>query len=562
MTSAIWLTRGVKGVAGQVEPGVASQVRVTMPRGDDCPTVPGLGPARMVTPGATSVSRRPMTLAGRYSVGTVLGFGGMGEVYSGRDRFLNRPVALKILRAELARDPAVLRWFEQEARMAARLAHPHVVSVFDVGEDRGVPFLVMEVLSGRTFGDEMDSGPMAVEAVRRVAYHILGALDAAHRAGVVHGDVKPSNILEADPSSTVWKLADFGVATDLFTVEAGAAAPRLGTGFTSGPSGAREVVGEMGRSGSDLTLAEQVAGQSSDLTLAGSMAGTVAYLSPERLAGESPTPSSDIYAFGVVLYEALSGHRNLRGTKSASLAGNRPSLQSLRSDLPGDLVAVVEVATDPDPRRRFASAAAMAAVLAGATRDAEPTAVVAAVLGSAAGLEAASSREDLVHPTRRTSRRHRVRYGAIAASAVLSVLAAALLVLARGHFDTVKPVHELVGTSISSTKGSGRHNPSTESTPPPTTSSGLSSASTVTAVPAATVSPKPYSSPVSVDSIVPVASTPSVKSTTGDTPGTSTAAATSGSTGSTGSTETSGTPSTATTPTSSGTSTAPTTSDS
>ncbi|MDA8061593.1 MAG: serine/threonine-protein kinase, partial [Actinomycetota bacterium] len=158
-----------------------------------------------------------MTLAGRYSVGTVLGFGGMGEVYSGRDRFLNRPVALKILRAELARDPAVLRWFEQEARMAARLAHPHVVSVFDVGEDRGVPFLVMEVLSGRTFGDEMDSGPMAVEAVRRVAYHILGALDAAHRAGVVHGDVKPSNILEADPSSTVWKLADFGVATDLFT---------------------------------------------------------------------------------------------------------------------------------------------------------------------------------------------------------------------------------------------------------------------------------------------------------------------------------------------------------
>src|ERR1700730_3693546 len=150
---------------------------------------------------------------GRYEVAEVIGTGGMGEVRAGRDLRLGRDVAIKLLRADMASQPAIRERFEHEARLAARLLHPHVVAVFDSGEEAGVPYLVMERLSGRTLADEIASGPLDCEVVRVIGIQILDALDAAHTANLVHRDVKPGNVLVATPGS--WKVGDFGIAKSL-----------------------------------------------------------------------------------------------------------------------------------------------------------------------------------------------------------------------------------------------------------------------------------------------------------------------------------------------------------
>jgi serine/threonine-protein kinase len=259
-------------------------------------------------------------LLGRYELGELLGQGGMGEVRLARDHKLARMVAVKLLRPELAGQASVRRRFEAEARAAARVVHPNVVVVLDTGEHDGVPFIVMEQMSGRTLRHVIERGPMSAERVRSVALQVLAALNAAHRAGLVHRDIKPGNILEGE--SGQWKVADFGIAKS-------------------------------------LELAD------GDLTSVGLVLGTPAYLAPERLGGTPATVASDLYAVGVVLYECLAGRPPFEADNPLALATlvstQRPEpVRARRSDVPASLAATVDRAMALDPADRFETAAGMA----------------------------------------------------------------------------------------------------------------------------------------------------------------------------------------------------------
>ncbi len=263
-------------------------------------------------------------LAGRYRLGAPLGAGGMATVYDAVDERLERPVAVKVLRPDMAARADVRARFESEARSAARLTHPNVVAVFDSGEDEEVPFLVMERLPGETLGDRMQGQDVPTEWILRVAGDVLGALGAAHAAGIVHRDVKPGNILLADDGCA--KVGDFGIAKSL---EVAAAA---------------------------------------DLTNTNQLIGTPAYVAPERIIGEPASAASDLYALGVVLYEAFSGRKPFGGATPVATAyairhETPPPLRELRPDLPEHVIAAVDRAMAREAAHRFADAAEMAEAL-------------------------------------------------------------------------------------------------------------------------------------------------------------------------------------------------------
>ena len=281
------------------------------------------------------------TVGDRYRLGERLGHGGMGEVFAAHDVRLDREVALKLLRADLAEQDGMRERVVAEARLAARLSHPHVVGVLDTGEQDGRPFVVMERLSGRTLRDELADGPQPAERVRDVGLQVLRALAAAHALGIVHRDVKPGNVLDAGVGT--WKVADFGIAKWVHADET--------------------------------------------LTGTGELLGSPSYLAPERIEGQQAGPASDLYAVGVLLYEALCGRKPFEGDDPFALAtairdGAFALAGSILPDADPEIVAVIERAMRLDPADRYESAEAMAAALLGG--EAEGTDDVTATIAAPA----------------------------------------------------------------------------------------------------------------------------------------------------------------------------------
>ncbi len=275
----------------------------------------------------------PGVLADRYQLRGTLGRGGMAEVRDAWDAQLQRPVAVKLLYAQFSSQPDFRRRFQVEARAAAGLNHPHVVAVHDYGEQDGTPYIVMERLPGRTLADAIAAGPLAQPLVRSVLDGVLSALAMAHAAGILHRDIKPGNILLADSGAA--KLADFGIAKS----------------------------------------------PDSSQTIAGQVVGTLGYLSAERLSGRPATVADDLYAVGVVGYEALTGRRpfpqdNLVALARAVAEEHPVPIHAARPDVEPALAAVVERAMSRDPRMRFTSADEMRAVLSGVVPIVRPRTLV------------------------------------------------------------------------------------------------------------------------------------------------------------------------------------------
>ncbi len=262
-------------------------------------------------------------LVGRYELCGLLGCGGMAEVHDGWDQLLQRNVAVKVLHPALQAQPEVRRRFEREARAAASLCHSNIVAVHDYGEHDGTPFIIMERLPGPTLADLIEQGPMPTDLVWSMLNDVLGGLAAAHSAAVLHRDIKPANILMSAPGDTM-KVADFGIAK----------------------------TGDSAR------------------TQIGQIIGTLAYMSPESVSGATPSAGDDLYAVGVMGYEALLGHHLFPEDTPAALVraittGPVPPVAALRDDVHPMLAGVIDRAVARDPARRFPSAVQMRAALGG-----------------------------------------------------------------------------------------------------------------------------------------------------------------------------------------------------
>jgi len=226
------------------------------------------------------------TKLGPYEIVAPLGAGGMGVVYRARDTRLERTVAIKILPTHLSSDPTLRQRFEHEAKTISSLNHPHICVLYDVGRQDGVDFLVMEYVEGETLAARLEKGPLPLEQVLKFGIQIADALDKAHRNSVVHRDVKPGNIMLTKSGV---KLLDFGLAKAVVS---------LSTGNT-------------------LTVA---ATRVAPVTQEGTIVGTFQYMSPEQVEGKEVDGRSDIFSFGAVLYEMVTGRRAFQGESNLSVA--------------------------------------------------------------------------------------------------------------------------------------------------------------------------------------------------------------------------------------------------
>ncbi len=263
------------------------------------------------------------TRLGPYEIVSPLGAGGMGEVYVARDSRLNRSVAIKVLPHEFSADAARQARFEREARAIASLNHAHICTVYDVGDHEGVAFLVMERLEGETLAERLTRGPLPLSEALLCASQVAEGLACAHGAGIVHRDLKPANVML---TKTGAKLLDFGLATP------SPAGP---------PAGAETVTGP--------------------LTMKGTVLGTLPYMAPEQLEGKPVDARADIFAFGAMLHEMVTGRRAFPESSEAGLIGailhsHPPVLRTSNPGTPPALERLVSVCLAKDPARRWSSA--------------------------------------------------------------------------------------------------------------------------------------------------------------------------------------------------------------
>ncbi|HEU5163646.1 MAG TPA: protein kinase, partial [Thermoanaerobaculia bacterium] len=268
---------------------------------------------------------QPGTRLGRYEIVAAVGAGGMGEVYRAVDTRLDRSVAVKVLSKDLSQNDSLRQRFEREARTISSLSHPHICSLFDVGHESGVDYLVMELLEGETLAERLARGPLPLEQALRCAIEIASALEKAHKQGIVHRDLKPANVMLTKSGA---KLLDFGLA-------------RIAEGA---PGHAME--------GST---------QHMPLTEEGTILGTVQYMAPEQLEGRDADARTDIFALGALLYEMVTGRRPFDGTSRASVIAAimerqpRP-ISELQPLTPPALERVVRTCLAKDPDERWQSA--------------------------------------------------------------------------------------------------------------------------------------------------------------------------------------------------------------
>ena len=271
------------------------------------------------------------TRLGPYEVLAPLGAGGMGEVWKARDTRLERTVAVKVLPDRLSSVEARQR-FEREAKTISQLSHPHICALYDVGNQDGVEYLVMEYLEGETLAARLARGSLTTEQTLRFGIQIADALDKAHRQGIVHRDLKPGNVMLTKSGV---KLLDFGLAK----------------GFFDSPGG-------RGAEGERLTALPTLA---SPLTQEGTILGTVQYMSPEQLEGKEADARSDIFAFGALLYEMATGRKAFEGKSQASLitaimSSSPAPVSQLQPAAPAALDRLVRRCLAKDPERRLQSA--------------------------------------------------------------------------------------------------------------------------------------------------------------------------------------------------------------
>ncbi len=268
----------------------------------------------------------PGVRLGPYEILSAIGAGGMGEVYKARDTRLDRIVAIKVLPPEFVNDPTAKQRFDREAQTIASLKHPHICVLHDIGSQDGIDFLVMEYLEGETLTDRLIKGPLPLDEALGVAIAIADALDKAHRQGVVHRDLKPGNVMLTGSGP---KLLDFGLA------KSQAALP---------------------------------AGTSVTMTIPGTILGTMQYMAPEQLDGAEADRRTDIFAFGVVMHEMVTGKKAFEGKSqvlliSAIATADPPPLSRVQPESPPALDHVVKTCLEKDPADRWQDARDLVAEL-------------------------------------------------------------------------------------------------------------------------------------------------------------------------------------------------------
>ncbi len=370
---------------------------------------------------------QPRTLGERYELGELIGYGGMAEVHKGRDIRLGREVAIKVLRSDLARDPAFQTRFRREAQAAARLNHPSIVAVYDTGEDIGpngaVPFIVMEFIEGRTLRDVLRAeGSLQATRAMEIVAEICAALDYSHRAGIVHRDIKPANVMITRTGSV--KVMDFGIA-------------------------------------------RAVADDAATVTQTAAVIGTAQYLSPEQARGESVDARSDVYSTGCLLYELVAGRPPFVGDSPVAVAYQHvrevpPLPSTLNPEIPRALDSVTMKALAKNPQNRYQSAGDMGADLSRiladqpvraetALTDEERTQFIArpGVGGAPLGVGGIGFDDD-DHDDGRSSRRGAIVWAVIVAALLVVIVVVAYLVLRNSNDD--KPaqvtVPSLVGKTV------------------------------------------------------------------------------------------------------------------